>query len=205
MVEAVFWDFGGVITSSPFDNFAAWERAHDVPVGTIRSINATDSDTNAWARYERSEIDRDEFCRLFETEAGAAGFEINGEVVLDCVITEVRPFMVEALKLVGAHYKTAVLTNNFVSGEGTTRIHEVLDVFDVVVESSKVGFRKPDQAFYELACEMAEVDPADVVFLDDLGVNLKPAQAMGMTTIKVVDPHVALTELEELLDLEFVT
>ena len=202
MVKAVFWDFGGVITSSPFENFAAWERAQGLPVGTIRGINATDSDANAWARYERSEISRDEFCRGFESEAAAAGFEIPGEVVLDCVITEVRPFMVDALKQVSAQHRTAVLTNNFLSGEGTTRIHEVLELFDVVVESSKVGCRKPDRAFYELACEMAEVEATDVVFLDDLGVNLKPARAMGMTTIKVTDPHVALAELGAVLGLD---
>jgi len=202
MIKAVFWDFGGVITSSPFENFAEWERSHGHPEGTIRGINATNSDSNAWAKFERSEIDREEFCRVFETEAAGLGLEIPGEVVLECVITEVRPFMVEALARVGENYRTAVLTNNFVSGEGTTQIHDVLELFDVVVESSKVGVRKPDREFYELACRMAEVEPSEVVFLDDLGINLKPARAMGMTTLKVTDPHLALAELGEILNLD---
>lgn len=202
MVEAVFWDFGGVITSSPFDNFVAWERSQGLPDGTIRGINATNPDTNAWARYERSDIDREEFCRLFTAEAVGAGFEIPGEIVLECVITEVRPFMVDALTRVSSRFRTAVLTNNFLSGEGTTQIHEVLELFDVVVESSQVGVRKPDPGFYELACRMAEVDPVDVVFLDDLGVNLKPARSMGMTTIKVIEPHAALAELGAVLGLD---
>lgn len=204
MVDAVFWDFGGVITSSPFEQFAAWERSQGLPEGTIRNINATDPDTNAWARYERSEIDREQFCSAFTSEARVAGHEIPGEVVLECVVTEIRPFMVEALAKVSGRYRTAVLTNNFLSGEGTTQIHRVLEMFDVVVESSKVGARKPDQEFYDLACDLAGVQPHQVVFLDDLGVNLKPARAMGMTTIKVVDPHVALEELGAVLGMELV-
>ena len=69
-------------------------------------------------------------------------------------------------------------------------------MFDVVIESSKVGVRKPDPRFYEIALDAVDVAPDDAVFLDDLGVNLKPARALGMTTIKVDDPAVALAELE---------
>jgi putative hydrolase of the HAD superfamily len=75
----------------------------------------------------------------------------------------------------------------------------VLTLFHHIVESSKVGVRKPDPAFYEIACDRAGVEPTEVVFLDDLGVNLKPAAAMGMTTIKVTDPDAALAELEQVV------
>ena len=74
-----------------------------------------------------------------------------------------------------------------------------MSLFDVVLESSKIGVRKPEPRIYELACEALEVEPADCVFLDDLGINLKPARAMGMTTIKVVEPGDALAELEQVV------
>ncbi len=111
---------------------------------------------------------------------------------------EIRPAMVEAIRRCrDAGLVTACLTNNFVTGDrtpadGRPGHADVLELFAFVLESSKAGVRKPDPAFYELACEMAEVDPTEVVFLDDLGINLKPAKAMGMTTIKVVDPTEAL-------------
>ena len=73
MIEAVLFDFGGVVTTSPFDNFAAYEREAGLPEGLIRSINATNPDANAWAKLERSEVDRDGFVELFEAEAAALG------------------------------------------------------------------------------------------------------------------------------------
>jgi putative hydrolase of the HAD superfamily len=70
-----------------------------------------------------------------------------------------------------------------------------------VVESSKVGCRKPEPEFYELACSTAGVAPHEVVFLDDLGINLKPARALGMTTIKVLGAEQAISDLEQVLSL----
>lgn len=203
VIKAVLFDFGGVMTTSPFDNFAALETRHGLPVDTIRQINSTNPDTNAWAQFERSDIDRDGFCDLFEAEARELGHEIAGVEVLDCLKTELRPFMVDALRTIAASYKTAMLTNNFTAGQnpGSGSHGETVELFDFIVESAKAGVRKPTPRFYEIACEGLGVEPAACVFLDDLGINLKPARAMGMTTIKVVDPHVALAELEKLLDL----
>lgn len=201
MIRAVLWDFGGVILSSPFESFNLYEAELGVPADTIRRINATNPDTNAWALYERSEIDRAGFCTRFDAEALAAGVELSGARVLDALYGEIRPAMVEALRrVVDAGYATACLTNNIV-GAVRPELVPVMALFDVVVESSKVGLRKPEVAFYELACAQLGVEPADCVFLDDLGVNLKPARAMGMATIKVVDPDAALAELETLLEL----
>lgn len=207
VIKAVLFDFGGVMTTSPFDNFAALEQRHGLPVDLIRKINSTNPDTNAWAQFERSDVDRDGFCELFEAEARALGHEVVGAEVLDCLNTELRPFMVDALRTISASYKTAMLTNNFTAGKnpgrGSGGSHgETLEYFDFVVESAKAGVRKPTPRFYELACEGLGVEPEECVFLDDLGINLKPARAMGMTTIKVVDPHVALAELEKVLDLQ---
>ena len=196
VINAVFFDFGGVILTSPFDAFASYEQRSGLPAGFLRSVNATDPDANAWARLERSEIGLSEFVELFEAEALALGHAVDGREVLACVEGEVRPDMVEVVRACAAQFTTALLTNNFLSGDGTPAAwRAVLDLFDVVVESSVVGVRKPDTRFYELACELAGVAPDEVVFLDDLGINLKPARAMGMTTIKVDDPATAIAEL----------
>jgi putative hydrolase of the HAD superfamily len=203
-VEAVIFDFGGVILTSPFEAFSRYEREHGLPKGFLRRLNATNPDDNAWARLERSQVDLAGFVELFEAEARAAGHEVDGRVVLSLLRGSLRPEMVEALRRCQARLKTALLTNNFVAPAGVapngaadaTDMTEVLGLFDVVVESSQVGLRKPDPAIYRLVCEQLGVRPEAAVFLDDLGVNLKPARAMGMTTIKVVDPSDALAELE---------
>jgi putative hydrolase of the HAD superfamily len=201
--DAVLWDFGGVILSSPFDAFAEYEREIGLPAGFIRGLNTTNPHTNAWARFERSEIPPEEFCRAFEAEARAAGGELQGERIIACLSGEVRPNMVAALRKVASRYKTACLTNNVKgakrSPEKQSAVAEIMAIFDAVVESSKVGVRKPEPAFYRHACEILEIEPHRAIFLDDLGINLKPAREMGMATIKVGDPEQALDELEALL------
>ena len=206
-ITAALFDFGGVILSSPFDAFADYERAHGLPEGFIRGLNATNPDDNAWARMERSEVSIPEFCTLFEAEARAQGHEVDAAKILAMLRGEIRPAMVEAVRRCKQHLKTACLTNNFVApstDDAEARMDPesfegVMELFDVVVESSKAGCRKPDPRFYEIACEELDIEPSEAVFLDDLGINLKPARAMGMTTIKVVDPDVALAELENVV------
>ncbi|MEO6317339.1 MAG: HAD-IA family hydrolase [Acidimicrobiales bacterium] len=204
-IRAAFFDFGGVILSSPFDAFNGFEARNDLPRDFIRTINATNADTNAWARFERSEVAFDEFCDLFEAECREQGHEVAARELMPLLAGEIRPAMVEALRRCGEHLVTACLTNNWVSFDDFPSDARaggrdgVLAHFDHIVESSKVGVRKPDPRFYEIACETAAVDPHEVVFLDDLGVNLKPAAAMGMTTIKVVDPTEALAALQRLV------
>ena len=199
MIEAVLFDMGGVIVSGPWEGFAAYERANGLPEGLIRRINSTDPDDNAWAQMERGEIGLEEFADAFEGEAAAMGYQVDGMAVLNGLGGELIPSMAEAVRRCSVRLKTGLLTNNYApmeSSERSAEIAEVLGWFDVVVESSVVGVRKPDPAFYSMACEALDVEPSACVFLDDLGVNLKPARAMGMTTIKVVDPDEALGELE---------
>ncbi|RJF89084.1 HAD family hydrolase [Oleomonas cavernae] len=203
--DAVLWDFGGVILSSPFEAFNRLEAARGLPLDTIRRINATNPDDNAWARFERSEIDLAGFDEAFAADARALGVTLRGRDVVAVIHGVIRPEMVEALRRVKQHYKTACLTNNVNdSGAGATyeaEVGAVLAQFDTVIESRKVGVRKPDPRFYEMACEILDLDPARAVYLDDLGVNLKPAKAMGMRTIKVAGADQALRELEAVLDL----
>ena len=201
-IRAVLFDFGGVLSASPFEAFAHYESAHGLPDGFIRDLNATNPDTNAWARHERNEVTFDEFCALFEAEARAAGGELRAADVMVMLAGDVRPQMIEAVRRCHQRLKTALLTNNVVNGvgDGTSDaervFRDVSALFDVVIESSKTGVRKPDPRFYEMACAELGIEPSEAVFLDDLGVNLKPAREMGMTTIRVDDPDAAITELE---------
>lgn len=208
MIEAVFWDFGGVITSSPFEAFNRYESANDLPKDIIRTINSTNPDTNAWAQLENSRINVDEFDRKFAQESEDHGYRIPGSDVLTLLSGELRLEMVNALKIIKSRLKIGCITNNMRSGEGPSMardtkhaalMHEVLSTFDVVIESSKLGIRKPDPRIYVIACKEVGVKPENAVFLDDLGINLKPARAMGMHTIKVMTPPQALDELETLL------
>ncbi len=202
-IEAVLWDFGGVVTESPFDAFARYERANGLPEGAVRRINSRNPDGNAWALFERSEIDRGGFRRLFEAEAAALGYRLDAGEILDLVQGPVRPGMVAALRAVAARYRTACLTNNMRAPDADSpRAREIADamaLFDAVVESREAGVRKPEPAFYRLACERLGVEPQACVFLDDLGINLKPARAMGMATIRVETEAQALAELEAAL------
>lgn len=204
-IRAVFWDFGGVLTSSPFENFRRYEHEHGLPRDFLRTVNATDPDTNAWARFERSELDLDAFDAAFEAESRAAGHAVPGRDVIRLLAGELRPQMVAALDRIRAAYRVACITNNVRAGEGpgmqvdanrAAAIREVMARFEHVVESSRLGLRKPDPRIYRHACEVMAVDPQEVVYLDDLGVNLKPARELGMATIKVGDPDAALDELE---------
>ncbi len=205
--SAVLWDFGGVILSSPFEAFNRYEQAHHLPPDFIRGVNATNPHDNAWARLERSDISPDEFDVEFAAESEVLGHRVPGAAVLALLSGQVRPEMVRALdRVIGAGYRTACLTNN-VSGEHASAeraetIGAIMARFDHVVESSKVGCRKPEPRFYEIACELLGVMPTECVFLDDLGINLKPAAAMGMHTIKVHGADQAIADLSAVLGLD---
>lgn len=211
MIRAVLWDFGGVLTTSPFDAFNRFEAELGLPRDFIRSINATNHEANAWARFESSQISLDEFDVAFEQEARAAGHVVRGRQVVELLSGDLRPRMVAALKECKRRFKVACLTNNVKSGEGpgmarTTeraeRMQTVMALFDLVVESSKEGIRKPNPRFYQVACERLGVSPREALFLDDLGINLKPARALGMTTIKVTSEAEAIAELERHLGIK---
>jgi len=202
MVEAVIWDFGGVLTTSPFEAFARFERERGLPADIIRRTNAANHLENAWAKFERAEVDIEAFDELFAAESLALGAEVRGRDVLPLLAGDLRPTMVAALKGVCSRLKTGCITNNLPAnaigsaGGRTFYIAEVMALFDHVIESAKIGLRKPDPRIYRMMVEALKVDPKDCVYLDDLGVNLKPARDMGMTTIKVVNAPQAIAELE---------
>lgn len=209
----VIFDFGGVITSSPFEAFNRLEEERGLPRDLVRRVNAADPDHNAWAKFERAEIDSAAFDALFAAEARALGHELEGSAVLAVLAGAVRPAMVAALDtLKSADFKLGCITNNVPSGKGAgmaqsdskaAEVAAILARFDHVIESSKVGVRKPDPAIYRMMCDALGVTPAACIYLDDLGINCKPAAALGMHAIKVTSGEQALKALGESLDLEF--
>jgi putative hydrolase of the HAD superfamily len=212
-IEAVLWDFGGVITSSPFEAFNRLEAEQGLPHDLIRQINAADPDTNAWALFERAEIDAAAFDAAFSAEAQALGHELRGADVLAVLAGDIRPKMVAALDAVrAAGLKTGCITNNVKAGSGAgmarsaekaDAVADVIARFDHVIESSKAGVRKPDPRIYLMMCEALDVNPAACVYLDDLGINCKPAAALGMHAIKVTGEDQALIALGDVLGINF--
>ena len=211
MIKAVFWDFGGVITSSPFESFNRFEKENDLPKDFLRSVNSTNPDFNAWAKLERNEVNLEQFDELFEIESKNLGHAVKGKNVIALLRGQIRPEMIVTLTKIKGNLIQACLTNNIqsmgdmdfegnVSASG--KHEEVMELFDFVFESSKENVRKPDPEFYIRACERGNVNPDEVVFLDDLGINLKPAKALGMKTIKVVKPQEALLELNSYLEID---
>jgi putative hydrolase of the HAD superfamily len=203
-IRAVLFDFGGVVTTSPFEAFARYEEANGLPVGLIRQINSTNPDDNAWAKLERSEVDPTGFAELFEAEARQRGHDIDGSMVLELLAGDIRPEMAEAIRRIKASpLRLACLTNNFRKGSHGTHLvsgeSDVKGLFDHMIESAVIGIRKPEPEFYRRALEIVGVEATEAVFLDDLGINLKPARAMGMTTIKVVDAEQAIGDLESVV------
>ena len=210
MRDTVIFDFGGVITSSPFEAFARLERERGLPADFIRRVNATDPDANAWARFERAEIDAAGFDAAFASEARVLGHELRGEDVLALLAGDIRPRMVHALDWLKAHgYRIGCITNNVPTGEGAgmartaekaAAVSAIMERFDHVIESSKVGIRKPDPAIYRMMCDHLGKAPEQCVYLDDLGINCKPAAALGMLAIKVTGETQALDDLAHALD-----
>lgn len=212
MIKAVLWDFGGVITTSPFKAFNRFEIENNIPRDFIRGINATNPKTNAWALFESSRISLEEFDRKFEEETQAAGFPVPGKKVLELLTGDISPGMVRALKICKQHFTIGCITNNMKSGEGpavaemdekAAEVQAIMEMFDVVVESSREGTRKPDPEIYRIALSRMDVPAEQTVFLDDLGINLKPAKMLGMKTIKVLDETQALKDLERITGLRF--
>tara|TARA_Y100001970_G_scaffold121071_1_gene150134 strand:+ start:17839 stop:18483 length:645 start_codon:yes stop_codon:yes gene_type:complete len=209
MIKAVFWDFGGVISSSPFESFNKYEKLKDLPNNFIRTVNSSNPDNNAWAKLERSEVTLEEFDILFKKESKSLGHKVAGKDILELLKGEIRPEMVNTLNKIQGKLIQACLTNNIKSDNNITnenknisisgKHQEIMKIFDFVIESSIVNLRKPDPSFYNLACERANIEPNEVVFLDDLGINLKPARELGMKTIKVIDPKKALDELQQFI------
>ena len=206
--KGIIWDFGGVITESPFEAFNRFEIEMNIPLDFIRSVNAKNPTTNAWALFESSKIDLEEFDKLFLDETKTAGYPIEGRKVIPLLNGKIRGKMVSVLSHLGKEYKQLCLTNNIKTDFGASmndasasggKTEEVMTLFDEIIESSKVGIRKPDQKIYEMARDRLGLMCSEIIYLDDLGINLKPARLMGMSTIKVLSEKQAISDLGAML------
>jgi putative hydrolase of the HAD superfamily len=211
-IEAIIWDFGGVFTSSPFEAFNVLEAEMGAPKDFIRGINTINPENNAWAQFESNSVSMDDFDELFAAESAAQGHRISGKAVIARLSGTLRPRMVGVLKICKQHFQVACITNNVKAGHGpgmdtdqakANSAAEVMEIFSLVVESSKEGIRKPNPEIYKRTCEKLAVSPTKCVFLDDLGINLKPAKALGMQTIKVLGEDQAIEELAKVTGLTF--
>jgi putative hydrolase of the HAD superfamily len=202
-IRAVIFDLGGVVLGSPLHAIAAYEREIGIPEGFVNRVVVDSGPGGAWSRLERGELAMDAFHRAFEADCEERGHRLSAPEMMGRIHAAAapRPAMLEAIRRIrGRELVTTALTNNWASeqdGGGTgsaLRPH-----FDFFIESSVLGLRKPDPRIYHHACELMGVAADEAVFLDDIGGNLKPARELGMATIKVDEPDVALSALAELL------
>ncbi|WP_295444311.1 HAD-IA family hydrolase [Sphingorhabdus sp. EL138] len=211
--NTVIFDFGGVIISSPFEAFNRMEAERGLPQDFVRRVNSINPDNNAWAKFERAECNAAEFDALFAAEALVLGHKLDGASVIACLSGDIRPDMVAALDVLKTKgFALGCITNNVPSGKGAgmagsdekaAAISAVMERFDHIIESSKAGVRKPDPRIYAMMCAALAVQPSQCIYLDDLGINCKPAAAMGMAAIKVTSGDQALQDLGALLALTF--
>ena len=211
--SCVIFDFGGVVTTSPFDAFNAMEKERGLPHNLVRTINAAHPDTNAWAKFERAEVTPVEFDTLFAAEAAALGHDLCGAAVLECLSGNVRSRVVAAMDaLLAAGFRLGCITNNVPAGEGpgmarglgkAAQVADAMARFEQIIESSKAGIRKPDPRIYQMMCDQMKVAPAGCIYLDDLGINCKPAAALGMHAIKVMGEDQLLADLGAATGLAF--
>ncbi|MEM9262656.1 MAG: HAD family hydrolase, partial [Pseudomonadota bacterium] len=112
-VQAVIFDFGGVFTTSPVENFAVFEKAHGLPERYLGSVIKQDINNNSWAQFERGEITLEEFDVRFAEETKAAGHEVSGKTLVGLLSLTFRMPMIDALfKVKDAGFKTGCITNN---------------------------------------------------------------------------------------------
>jgi putative hydrolase of the HAD superfamily len=203
-LHGVLFDLGGVVMDSPLHAIARYEREHGLPTNAVNRVVATAGETGAWARLERGELTVATFCAPFEADCRAQGVTVDSARLMAYVAeaSVPRPQMLEAIRRIRARgLRVGALTNNWKREESEDDVvrDRLRALFDVFIESRVVGLHKPDPRIYTLACDALAVAPGRTAFLDDIGRNLKPARALGMTTIKVDDPDQALRELGALL------
>jgi putative hydrolase of the HAD superfamily len=211
--STVVFDFGGVVTASPFEAFNQMEAARGLPHNFIRGINATNPDTNAWAKFERADIDAAAFDSAFADESAALGHRVHGADVIACLSGDIRPRVVAVMDaLIEAGYRLGCITNNVPAGDGpgmargkgkAAAVADAMTRFEHIIESSKVGVRKPDPRIYQMMCDALSVAPSACVYLDDLGINCKPAAALGMHAIKVTGEAQLLANLGDALGMNW--
>ena len=204
-IKNIIFDFGGVVTDSPIEGFKNLEEHYGISKGTISSIVMTNQDNNAWAKSERGEINIDTFIKEFNQEALNLGFKLDATNILKQLYGPLRPIMVEKIISLSKNFQLICLTNVlkdvhiFSNEKRILEVKNILNYFDKIYESYKIGMRKPEKRIYEHVLNDLNIKPENTIFLDDLGMNLKTAKLLGIHTIKVVNPIKAIKELDNMI------
>ncbi len=186
-IKFVLWDIGGVLTESPFKKFEIYEKSLSLPSGSIIKINSSNPYENAWAKLEKGLISTEEFSILFKEEAKSIGItNINIPKLLNCLKLKINTEMVALLKLLSKNYENICLTNNF-KDVINVELKTIYNNFTYIFESSKLNMRKPEKKIYKYVLNELNIQANQILYIDDLGINLKPAREIGFLTYKFVD------------------
>jgi putative hydrolase of the HAD superfamily len=201
--NALLLDFGGVVTTDFFASLGAHCERLGLPHDRFRDLVTADPvGRELYHQVERGELGQTEFERGI---AGLLGVEADG--LVRGLLADLRPdpLMTQAVtRARAAGIRAGVITNSWgTSPYDPYAAYELGKRFDAVVISSEVGIRKPDPAIYRLAAHKLGVTPEACVFIDDMAINLRPAQEVGMAAIHHVDAVSTLRELKSLFGLSF--
>ena len=198
-IKIILWDYGGVLTESPIKNFQKFENDNNYSLHTIVKINSNNKYNNAWAQLEKDEISIEKFSNLFREEAKQFGIQnINTDKLLECLNVKLNIRMVELLENISKYYTCVCLTNNF-KKMGSSDFENIKHNFSLIIESSKIGFRKPEKQIYKHVLEVLKVNAKEILFIDDLGINLKPARELGFYTYKFTDTDKTISYIKNML------
>ena len=198
-ITTVLWDFAGVCVSSP------WGALTDAGGGNLELLIGTyDEDTDhPWHRVERGELGIMDWVTEITEVGKAEGVEIDFSVLATLLgDMEVHDVVIDRIRALRAEgYRIGMITNNVREGSAAWRAKiPVDDLFEVVIDSSEVGMRKPNPAIYHLALEQLGVsDPATAVFIDDALGNVEGARRAGLHGLHFEEAAATLEALDELL------
>ena len=198
-IKIVLWDYGGVLTESPIINFRKFENDNNYSLNTIVKINSDNKYNNAWAKLEKDEISIEQFSKLFREEAKQFGIpNINTDKLLECLNVKLNIKMVELLENVSKFYSCVCLTNNF-KKMSSYDFENIKHNFSLIIESCKIGLRKPEKEIYTYVLKVLKVSAKEILFIDDLGINLKPAKELGFQTYKFIDTNKTISYMKNML------
>jgi epoxide hydrolase-like predicted phosphatase len=207
-IRAILLDYSGVFTTPPFTAFPALEKSKGLQPGALLDLLWGDygnrAGTHAWHRLERGELSFADYWEDMTARASAAlgdDFDVSDMAMAMRENFAVHHVMVTRVRRLRPAYRTALLTNNVKEfGEGWRSTIPVDELFDVVIDSSHVGSRKPEPAYFAHALDAVGVNASEAVFLDDMACNVEGARETGLTAIHVTDVAVAIEELDRLLE-----
>jgi len=238
VIRAVIFDIGGVVIGSPVVGVTKFEKLHHLPPHYLNALITAHGENGSFQRLERGELSMEEFLNQFTKEMsqvklGNRAYEkycqrfgqpcpplpkslnIDGREMWSTMMAEstrADPIMVEAIRRLrnDGRYKVVALTNNWVTNSSSgPDASYLITLFDAYFESSVVGLRKPDPAFFLYALDKLGIQrdqAGSVIFLDDIGHNLKSAKNLGFRTIRVLPSKSieAVRELGQMVEMELI-